>query len=313
MSWVEIWIDQGQAPSLDAILQAIDQSGAKAVNFYLGGRFAYLGGGRAAGWTPELMAAIAAARPGMGFFGSWVSLRPGEGGYGLGHQDGLDAASAAQSYSLIRWLSYDVEAGAFDANPTGAAQAMLGFTDAVHQQGYKSMPYSVPRGLTAGAGSADAIWIANPNPGGDDPAVQPLNAAFFAGKRSVQCCLLIVAGVDWDLSHSQFSIGGDDLTPEEHQTLQDVAGAVAALQSGLLSNLMPPGGDPAGGFLNQRLVPMEQQLTKLAGGRVDVNALAAALGAALAAHPITAQLTQAERDAVRSDVVAKIRAQFDKP
>jgi len=218
-AWVQIgmsedWIDQGAAPSLAATVAAIDQGGIAAVNVYMGGRDAFLGGPPRNRWTPQFVQSIATARP-VAFFGSWVSLVPGQGGYALGHQDGLDAAAAARGYSMIRWLSYDVEPAAFDANPTGAADAMRGFTDAVHSQSFLSMPYSVPRGLAAGAGGADAIWIANPNPGGEDPGVQPLDPAFFAGRRSVQCCLLIAAGVDWDLSHSQFSIGGPSMTDDQ--------------------------------------------------------------------------------------------------
>jgi hypothetical protein len=218
----ENWIDQGAAPPLNAVLAAIDQGNISAINVYMGGRYAYLGGPngnkgnpQGNGWTPAFINEIAAARPKVAFFGSWVSLVPGQGGYGLGHQDGLDAANTARGYPKVLWLSYDVEPGAFDANPVGAADAMAGFTDAVHSQGFLSMPYSVPRGLAAGAANADGIWIANPNPGGDDPTNQPLNPDFFAGRRSVQCCLLIAAGVDWDLSHSQFSVGGIHMTRDD--------------------------------------------------------------------------------------------------
>src|SRR5579859_6677671 len=101
MPWVEVWLDTATAPPLATILTALDESAAQAVNFYLGGRFS---GG--SGWTPQLSAELAQARPDVGQFGTWVSLSPGQGGYALGHQDGLDAAAAAKAYPAIQWLVY---------------------------------------------------------------------------------------------------------------------------------------------------------------------------------------------------------------
>jgi hypothetical protein len=207
----ETWLDTAAAPDLGGCVAAAQQVGAHVFNAYIGGR--YSGG---SGWTPDLVAQLAGA--GYGVFGSWVALRPGQGGYGLGHQDGLDAAATARAYPAIRVLSYDVEPGAWDANPAGATEATIGFTDAVHSAGYLSMPYSVWRGLAAGGQGADFVWAANP--GNCDPAAQPVAGDFFPGRRSVQCSQIQAAGRDWDVSYSQFSITGgggvsDAMTNEE--------------------------------------------------------------------------------------------------
>jgi hypothetical protein len=214
MSWIEVWLDTAAAPNLDVCDAAARQVGAQGFNLYMGGR--YSGG---SGWTPGLAAGLAAR--GYGLLGTWVALRPGQGGYALGHADGLDAASAAGSYGpgRVAYLSYDVEPGTYDANPVGTAEAMRGFTDAVHSAGYKSVPYGVPRTVAAGSDNADGIWIANPNPGGDDPANQPLNPGFFAGHRSVQFTQAVLAGVTWDVSRSQFSLKGSGVTHATGDTL----------------------------------------------------------------------------------------------
>lgn len=217
MSWIETWLDTATAPPLATLLAALDQSGAKGINFYLGGRFS---GGR--GWTPQLSAELAQERPDVGQFGTWVSLSPGQGGYALGHQDGLDCVAAAKAYPAIAWLDYDVEPVTWQANPQGVDDAMRGFADAAHAAGYHTMDYGAPD-TVAGASDEDVIWIANPNPGGGDPAIQPLDPAYYAGKRAVQYGTGTFGGVVWDVTHAEFSIaGGTDMTPEQDQRLADV-------------------------------------------------------------------------------------------
>lgn len=220
MSWVVTWLDTATAPSLATILAALDESGAQAINFYLGGRFS-----AGQGWTPELSAELAQARPDVGQFGTWVSLSPGQGGYALGHQDGLDCVAAAKAYSVIAWLVYDVEPETWQANPQGVDDAMRGFADAVHAAGYHAIDYGTPD-TVAGASNEDVVWIANPNPGGGDPAVQPLDPNYYAGKRAVQYGSAVYAGITWDVTHSEFTIspGGDmSFTDADRELLSRLA------------------------------------------------------------------------------------------
>lgn len=320
MSWIEEWLDTATAPPLATILTALTESGAKAVNFYLGGRY---NAGR--GWTPELSAELAQQRPDVGQFGTWVALRPGEGGYDLGHQDGLDCVAVAKAYPAIAWLDYDVEPSTWQAWPQGVDDAMRGFADAAHAAGYHVMDYGTPN-TVAGASNEDLIWIANPNPGGGDPAVQPLNPAYYAGKRAVQFGTGTFAGVTWDVTHSEFAIAGDtDMTPEQDQRLADV---LSLLLFGAAPRFADPSQNPMGwsapdgkGHLTRTTEVLAANdgaiLADLGVEKPEIDAMLAAVKApaaidadavatALATHPLTATLNDAERDEIAAHVLAHL-------
>lgn len=211
MSWIETWLDTAIAPPLATCEAAAQQVGAAAFNVYLGGRFS---GGR--GWTPDLAAALSAA--GFGVFGTWVSLSPGQGGYDLGYKDGLDALATAASYPVIALLNYDVEPSVWNSNPAGATTAMAGFRDAVHTSGRPCMIYGLQATLRAASGY-DRFW-ATFDLRSEDPAA----SGGLAGSRAVQYVQATLAGVSWDVSHSEFSLlvakGGPSMVEEPMKYFQ---------------------------------------------------------------------------------------------
>lgn len=276
----QTWGDAGDVRlGAEAVIAGIDQLGLGAVNIYMGGRFAFLGGGTAAGWSPQLVAQVAAARPGVGWIGSWVALEPGQGGYALGFQDGQDAVAAARAYP-VRWLSYDVEPSTYDANPTGVAQAMQGFHDAIEAAGYLDLQYGVPR-TDAAAPEADGVWVAVP--GEPDPATAGLDPAFMAGRRSVQYGQASVAGIDWDLSNSEVIIGMDEATFK--QWVRDVLNEGAG--QGTLSWAQTSQATLAGVQANfNAIAAAKAELDAMkaeieAGGSVDASSAIARIEAAL--------------------------------
>ena len=222
MTGLETWLDTGRAPDLASCIGAAQQIGATTFNVYMGGRYAYLGGGASAGWTSELAQGLHDA--GYDLFGSWVSLSPGQSGYALGYQDGLDAVRVARAnYPMLQVLSWDIEPSTWWANQSGVNDAMRGFHEAVEAGGYGDMPYGW-EGTLAGCPWADFLWIASP--GYSDPAhVRPqLPDDFLPGRRSVQFGSLDYAGTTWDVSHSEFSLGGYPmaaLTPDQQQQMFD--------------------------------------------------------------------------------------------
>lgn len=311
MAWQEMWLDTAIAPASDDILAALQQSGARGLNFYLGGRF---NGG--VGWTPQLAAQLAQARPDVAQYGTWVSLRPGQGGYALGHQDGLDCVAAARAYPAITWLVYDIEPITWQAWPTGVADAMRGFADAVHGAGYHAIDYGTPSAVAA-ASNEEVIWIANPNPGGADPALQPLNPAYYAGRRAVQYGTAVFAGATWDVTHSEFSLGGvmiDQATLELLQQNLPLIGKMAYVI------LPPPGQDGAAGEVPQRL----RDLSAWVGAEGDLAGAIARLAApdptafATALAPLLATALQGhlpaevDTDALASALVHDLAAQLAK-
>lgn len=201
MGWIEIWLDSQPAPNFSVCQAAAQQAGAQGFNAYLGGRYLF-----GAPWPPSLVATLSAA--GFGVFGTWVSLRPGEGGYATGYQDGLDAVAAAASYPEIALINYDIEPVTWNANRPLVPAAMSGFADAVRTSGRPKMIYGLQATLLAASGY-DRYW-ATFDLGSDDPTA----SAGTPGERAVQFAQRSLAGVNWDVSHSEFSLlagrGGQD-------------------------------------------------------------------------------------------------------
>lgn len=109
------------------------------------------------------------------------------------------------------WL--DIEPSEFDADPAGWAAAADRWCDACRAAGLSPGPYGVDRTVAACAGRADRIWRAVP--GECDPAAvgpQGLNPAFFAGRRAIQCGAGTWGGIPFDISFSQFTVGGGPMT-----------------------------------------------------------------------------------------------------
>lgn len=316
----ETWLDAGHlvgandAERLNICRGAAAQVGARGFNVYMGGRFAWLGGGSQAGWTPGVVAGLVAE--GYGVFGSWVSLEPGQGGYDLGHQDGLDAVAAARSnYPTLRILSWDVEPSAWWANMAGVIDAMRGFHDAVHAAGYLDMPYGW-EGTVANCPWADFVWVASP--GFSDPARlrAPLADDFLAGRRSVQYGSLAFGGTDWDVSHSEFSLEdamslNPDVEPDRTviANVQNIADAVGRWERDA---------DTPGQQIGNMATAIPQILTKLDDiaasvktGGVDV----AALADALAPHLQQVDVAKLEADleaALPAAVADQVKAAFAK-
>lgn len=215
---MSVWIDTAIAPDAATAAAAAQALGADSVNVYLGGRFS---AGR--GWTLGLDDQL--ELEGLGTLLTWVALEPGQGGYEVGHQDGLDALAAGAGWPA--WgICYDLEPVTWDADPAGAAQACAGFRDAVQQGGRRAVLYGVVRTILGAAAGYDAVWIAEP--GVQDPAAAGVPG--FQGRRSVQGGQGSFQGLLWDLSFSEFALtGGRPMTetaarPDggtDHYTLVD--------------------------------------------------------------------------------------------
>ena len=134
--------------------------------------------------------------------------------------DGAAAARAAIAYGYPAGalLALDVEAAEFDADPAGWTAAADRWCPAVRTAGLSPGVYGPDRALAACGTRADWIWRARP--GMCDPAGPGLAAAFFAGRRVVQCGAGLFGGVEVDVSYSQFTVEGPMLTADEHTWLK---------------------------------------------------------------------------------------------
>jgi hypothetical protein len=136
--------------------------------------------------------------------------------------DGAAAVRAAIAYGFGAGalLGLDVEAEEFDADPAGWTAAADRWCPAVRAAGLSPGVYGPDRAVSACATAADWIWRARP--GMCDPAGPGLAATFKAGRRIVQCGNGVFAGLEMDVSYSQFPIGGDPMTALQAQQLEDL-------------------------------------------------------------------------------------------
>ena len=120
-----------------------------------------------------------------------------------------DAARAAEVYGWGpgRRLYLDIEPDVFELDPVGWARAADGWCHQVRAAGYSPGGYGTDETLAACCTFADTIWRAKP--GMCEPDGPGLAETFFPGRRAVQCAVAIVGGVEFDVSFSQFPLGGD--------------------------------------------------------------------------------------------------------
>ncbi len=177
-------------------------------------------------------------------------------------------------------LYLDVEPGVFDLDPSGWAWACDAWAPAIRAAGYVAGVYGVDRTVAACGNQMDRLWRAVP--GMCDPAAagpQGLNPAYKPGVRIVQCGIGLFNGVEFDISYSQFDIGGGMLTEEERtwlkglfdgwflhdKKLDEIMSGVAALTSKLDSLA-------AQGVPQANLQPLADQLAAVAADVAAVRA-----------------------------------------
>lgn len=124
------------------------------------------------------------------------------------------------------------------------------------------------------------------------------------GADAVQYAGSNLSGGNYDLSLCNDAFFGGDMTPEEHNMLSRILGAVAdGVQN--IDGVPVPSDWP--NFLGVVLRDIQAKVS--APATVDVNALAAAL----ASHPLMATLSDAERAAIAVHVRTELAAQLAKP
>jgi hypothetical protein len=100
----------------------------------------------------------------------------------------------------------DIEPAQFVLDRAGWPPAADRWSDGIRAAGYVPGIYGTDETVAVCANNADRIWRAKP--GQCDPAGPGLEATFFAGRRIVQCDSGVWGGVEFDVSFSQFMIGG---------------------------------------------------------------------------------------------------------
>lgn len=126
--------------------------------------------------------------------------------------DGAAMAAAARAYGFPpgSLMALDIEPERFVLDPPGWARAADAWCDGVRAGGYSPGPYGNDDTVAACGSRADWIWRAKPDQ--CDPAGPGLAAEYFAGRRIVQCSKGVWGGVEFDVSYSQFTIGGSRST-----------------------------------------------------------------------------------------------------
>lgn len=103
----------------------------------------------------------------------------------------------------------DIEPARFARDPASWPRAADGWCDAIREAGFVPGVYGTDETISACANHADRVWRAKP--GECDPAGPGLAATFFAGNRIIQCGSGVWGDVEFDVSYSQFEIGGDPM------------------------------------------------------------------------------------------------------
>ena len=201
-------------------------------------------------------------------------------------------ATDAYGFPAGALIALDIEPDEFRADPAGWAAAADGWCEGVRARRLSPGVYGVDATVAACANRADFIWRAKP--GQCDPAGPGLAADFFAGRRIVQCGAAFFAGVEMDISFSQFTIGGDmGLTPDEHTWLEGLYHGWFQLNNEIIAAMQAA--QQAVSSLAQTLEGQKAILAAIAGDQkaLDVDALAAALVAHLPADADAQAVAQA--------------------
>lgn len=153
------------------------------------------------------------------------------------------AARVAQVYGFgpgLR-LGLDVEPSRFVLDPAGWTAAADRWCDQVRAAGFSPGPYGTDVTVAACGSRADWCWRAKP--GQCDPAGPGLAAGFLAGARAAQCGVETWGGVEFDVSYSQFTVGGSPVAVSfpAHDEAEGFVDAV--LYGALLDELAPTPAD----------------------------------------------------------------------
>lgn len=289
-------LDAGQDPGTQAAIVAAQAIGARDFMAFSGGRSLFF-----PPWSKTTVQGLMAN--GLGVLPVYAMDTPLTQAQGFG--DGQTAAAEWQDWGIPPGSlgMLDVEPDFFNFNPVGCLTYANAWQAAVQQAGYLSCMYGLANFIDAFQStppSADAVIVANyplPKQLWGPPSTDSIPGALatWPTQRGWQYTNEVTLGtVTCDVSVINFTLGGDpDMTPDQDATLTACRTALADIW-----NLLTSG--HTGVEYGHGDLPLA-----VPAATVDVNALAAALAPHL--PPAT------DPAVVATDVVAALRAQFDKP
>lgn len=198
--------------------------------------------------------------------------------------DGAGMADTAAAYGFPAGsrLYLDIEPGRFALTPLTWAVAADAWCDAVRAGGFSPGVYGTDTTVAACANHADTIWRAKPD--ACDPAGPGLDPAFFIGRRAVQCAQEVHNGVSFDVSYSQFALGGAMTQAEFDALLKgniDFQALIWRVEA-LINNRPTVLGGPTAGEVNQleitiaslaNVATIKPVLDAIAALKADLDAL----------------------------------------
>ena len=323
----EIILDAGQDPGAQAAIVAAQAVGARGWLAFSGGRSLVF-----PPWSAATVQGLLAVH--YGILPVYAMATPLTQAQGIG--DGQTAAAEWQAWGISPGAlgMLDVEPDFYNLNPVGCLAYANAWQQAVHQAGYLSCMYGLANFIDAFQStppSADAVIVANyplprqlwgPPSTADIPGVQ----ATWPQRRGWQYTNdVTVGGVTVDVSVINFSLarqagqGGRDgdmglwIRNQDNGEVAviDAAGVRfnpaefnARVAYAAAANIPPYVNLSTADFnvATAGLPDLAVQAAKIAGlstPTVDVNALATALST----HPLTATLSDAERDAIATHVL----------
>ena len=197
----------------------------KGFAWYLGGNNTTHGND----WAPVVADVLAAGYQGMSV---WVPV-PGSSN---GTADGSAAAAVTRARGCLL-AALDIEAGLV----AGSRPYCAAWNASARAGGCLTVGYSTPRGVAADEFDFDYGWAATP--GDCDVAACPMPA----GRRAVQCGSGQFAGVQYDVSFSDYDFGGIEVGP----IIVLTTGNLAYFISGSVCVLLVPGEPAYAAFVSQ--------------------------------------------------------------
>lgn len=209
--------DYSQPVTVDQLDAALRQGSFEGVFHYLSGTPGYV----LRVEDPTVVAGIRA----RGWQQAGIDLP-----YASSSADGAAFASVARSYGFppSSRMYLDIEPDRFAVAPASWPAAANRWCDAVRAAGLSPGIYGTDATVAACSDHADTIWRAVP--GQCDPAGPGLAPTFFAGRRAIQCQSGMWGGVSFDVSFSQFTLGGQDMLDPNDPVVVDLRGRLGALQ-----------------------------------------------------------------------------------